>query len=79
MDGELLLFDSTTGVLYYLNETALTIWRNCEGKRVLDVASALCDRYEVDAETAVGHVQEIVHRLQLGGLLAYEGADVAVA
>ena len=79
LDGELLLFDSNAGILYALNETAFAIWRGCQGKTACDVASMLCDRYEVDAETAVEHVHEVLDRLELGGLISYEGVDVAIA
>jgi len=75
IDDESLLFDPKAQSLYYLNHTAYAIWRQCDGRTVHDLASALTRTHNVDLETSLGHVFELVSLFNLGGLLEKEAMD----
>lgn len=77
IDDEALLFDPSREFLYYLNEAAFCIWQDCEGRTIREAALLLSGRYDVDPETALDHVQQIVGALTVGGLLTWEAADDA--
>jgi len=79
LDGEALLYDPVTAAVYYLNATALEIWRGCADGTVPQLVSTLCRRYGIDADTAGAHVHDVMDRLAASGLLSVEDADVACA
>ncbi len=72
MGDEALLFDPQTQSLHYLNETALAIWRRCDGRNIQELATALNGTYEVDGGLALDHVTMIVDALAAAGLLSPE-------
>ena len=77
IDDEALLFDSSTESLYYLNETAFSIWRICDGRTIRGVALLLTRTYDVGPETALRHVRQVVGLLAIAGLVSQETADAA--
>ena len=57
LDGEALVFDAASGDTHRLNETALFIWRQCEGRLdAREVAERLAEVYDLPTEAALGHV-----------------------
>lgn len=60
LDGEGLLFDGTSGDTHQLNQTALFVWRACDGSQdARQIAERLVDVYEVSIEDAVRHVERM--------------------
>ena len=61
LDGEALVYDETSGDTHRLNETALFIWRQCDGRRAAYcVAEQLAEIYEISVESALQHVQRML-------------------
>jgi hypothetical protein len=79
MDREGLLYDRTLQILYCLNETAFYVWRQCDGRSLADLASALTRLYDVEHDAALEHVMSIVELLSVGGLFAEESLGAAQA
>ena len=70
LDGELILFDPRSGNTYRLNETAVAVWRECNGVATTrDIATQLVQTYEVDLATALDHVEQTAVRLIQSKLL----------
>lgn len=70
LDGQVLLYDTRTDRMHRLNETALLIWRHCDGTTShRDIAASLTTTFEVDFETALDHVEETALVLAEAGLL----------
>lgn len=58
---EALLADARSGGIHRLNETALEIWRSCDGSTTTrEIARRLSSRYDVDPEEALDHVEETI-------------------
>lgn len=71
LDGEGILYDESTGRTHRLNQTALAVWRLCDGRRTTrGIAEGLTAEYEVEFERALDHVEQILVRLAEAGLLA---------
>lgn len=77
MDGEVLLFQTSTRTLYQLNETASFVWRNCEGRHVDELAAEMSSNYDVGNQTSLEHVREILRMFSVTGLI--EEARIHVA
>ncbi len=61
LDAEVLLFDPQNGSTYRLNQTALAVWRACDGRASThQIAKQLTETYDVDMETAFDHVEQLV-------------------
>ena len=56
-----------------LNSVSRVIW-NCleQGTTVSEIVSALCDRFEVSREIALGDTEEFLENLRKAGLLEEE-------
>lgn len=74
LDGEAVLFDPKTSGLHLLNQTALTLWRRCDGRASLgDLARALSGSRDVPLETAHEHARVVVELFQAKGILDTAG------
>ncbi len=61
LDGEVVLFDPPSEKTYHFNATAYAVWQQCEGAvTVAQMAHRLTDRYDVDYDTALDHVEQLV-------------------
>jgi len=70
VDGETVVLDRQGGLVHQFNVTASFIWQHCDGKTTIDeMANDLVERYQVDFETALQNVGEIVKQLYDLGLL----------
>ena len=71
LDGEALVFDPLSGDTHRLNETALLIWRHCDGRHdAASIATWLAGQYDVAFEDAVEHVERVMKDLEVLGLTA---------
>ena len=70
VEGELVLFDSSRGLYFGLNDVGAAIWRLiADGKEQTEIIKALRETYEVDSDTASQEVQRIITELTRSGLL----------
>ncbi|MCH8830720.1 MAG: PqqD family protein [Planctomycetes bacterium] len=61
LDDEVILTDSRTGNAIRLNKTALGVWRQCDGQtNNRQAAQRQTEHYEVDFDTALDHVEQLV-------------------
>ncbi len=73
LDNEALIYDPETGDTHRLNETALFIWRQCDGANDMEaIAVALAHVYEVTMQEAVGHVERIIAEFEERRLVKVE-------
>jgi hypothetical protein len=74
LDGEVLLFDPRGGNTYRLNQTALAVWRRCDGRTTTEeIAEQFTQAYEVEFETAHDDVEQLVAFFGQAGLLELAG------
>ena len=60
-EQEAILYDPESGRVYFLNETGCTVWRQCDGRATTHhLARQHVDVYDVDFETALDHVEELI-------------------
>jgi len=70
LDGEAILLDPGTGNTYRLNQTALTVWSRCDGRATTrDIVAVLTETYDVDFDTALDHVDQLIALFAEAGLL----------
>ena len=71
LDGELLVSDPSNGHACRLNQTAAAVWNLCDGRRdVRGIASDMIAAYDVDHETALDHVEQLVVTFVASNLLS---------
>jgi|GEM_PF-683557 len=76
VDGEAVLLDLRSGHYYTLNQQGTVIWQLLTGSCDLGaVADLLCERYEVDRETAWQDLVALVHNLCCEKLATLEAPD----
>jgi len=69
---EAILFDPATGNSYMLNETALDVWRHCDGRTTTyQVAQRHSEACDIDFATVLDHVEQVVAWFAENGL--FEG------
>ncbi len=74
LDGEVILFDPRDGNTHRLNQTALVVWRKCDGRRsAQQIAEQLTHTYDVGFDTALDHVEQLVARF--GQLKLFDGTS----
>lgn len=69
LDREALLFDPRLETVYCLNETALFIWRCCDGRSREEVALSVASSFEIAHGTALKHTSELLELMVLGGMV----------
>ncbi len=75
MDGEMLLVDRRSGCTHHMNETAVAIWRHCDGRvSTADIAVRMVEDYEVDLDTAQDDIELVVAALADLDLLDFSAA-----
>ncbi|MHC4080039.1 MAG: PqqD family protein [Planctomycetota bacterium] len=69
IDGEVVFTDPDNGHTYHLNETAFAVWKRCDGQATtLEIADALTAEYDVDFDTALDDVEQLVVFFARNGL-----------
>jgi PqqD family protein of HPr-rel-A system len=70
LDDEAILFDPITGATFRLNESALEVWDGCRpGRKIDDLTQDMCNRYDIDEDTARDDVEQMVAMFASHGLL----------
>jgi Coenzyme PQQ synthesis protein D (PqqD) len=65
LDGELVMLDRDREFVHQLNKTASFIWEQCDGRRTAaEIADQLAETFEVDGQTALKDVLEILVTLK---------------
>ena len=65
LDNEVVLVNMTSKYYYTLNETGRLIWRGLTaGKSENDIAQELVEHFDIDADTALGDINELVTELK---------------
>jgi hypothetical protein len=76
MDGEAVLYDPVSRFTFRLNPTAAQVWRQCDGRSTVDdVVQQLCAQYEVDSDTALDDVLQMIALLATQGLVFARPAE----
>lgn len=58
------------GSMHVLNKTAAFVWERCNGERNVDeIASQLCEHFDVSLEEAQADTREIVEKLTQVGIM----------
>ena len=74
LDDEAVLIDPSSGRSHRLNQTALTIWHQCDGQTTTrQMAEHLTEAYEVDFDRALDHVEQVLALFAQAGL--FESVD----
>ncbi len=75
LNEEIILYDPQNDFVHGLNETALEVWRQCDGARTTQqIAARQTERYQVDLATALDHVEQLVVCFAESNLLVPEDA-----
>lgn len=70
LDGEAVLLSPSEGSSYNLNAVGTFIWKMLDGKHSFhDIATAICQDYEVEYEQALRDVEEMIAELHKHNLL----------
>ena len=70
LDGEALLYDPVTGQTHRLSQGALNVWQQCDGNRTTKaLALRQTEVFDIDFETALDHVEQLVALFAGAGLL----------
>ncbi len=73
LDGEALIFDPVSADTHRLNETALLIWRQCDGRHDVEhIASRLTETYDVSENEAMECVRRSLEEFDTCGLILVE-------
>ncbi|MBT8484914.1 MAG: PqqD family protein [Phycisphaerales bacterium] len=74
LDGELIFSDPNDGSVFHLNDTAIAVWRHCDGRtNTHAIAAAFTQRWEVTPDVALDDVEQVVTLLAESGLLQTKG------
>ncbi len=70
LDGEAVLLSPAAGSSYNLNPVGTFIWKLLDGKHYYaDIATAICQIYEVEYERALQDVEDIIVELRSNNLV----------
>ncbi len=73
IDGEAVLFDPKTQKILQLNQTALAVYRRCDGQtKMRQVAESLTRTYHVAFDSALDQVEQLVGLFAASSLLEVE-------
>lgn len=71
LDGEAVLLDPNAGCSYNLNAVGTLVWRMLDGTRTTsEIASMICESYEVEHEQALQDVELLLADMQANNLVS---------
>lgn len=72
LDGEAVLFDPSNGSIHRLNQTALEVWRRCDGRATVEeIAQRQTELNDVEYDTALDFVEQVLALLVESKLLHF--------
>jgi hypothetical protein len=75
VDGEMVILKADDSSLYILNGVATAVWQAADGRSIDEIVDAVvCREYDVDRETALRDVRELVDDLVGQGLMTVSAA-----
>jgi len=79
LDGEMIIMSPKDSTLFTLNEVATSIWEAADGQNSLEdiVDNDICQKYDVDRETALRDAKELVQQLSAHGILSVSESRIA--
>jgi hypothetical protein len=71
VDGEMVVMHADDSSLYVLNGVATAVWHAADGRTSIDeiVDRCICEQYEIDRETALRDVCDLVEELARHGVM----------
>ncbi len=70
LDSEAVLYDESNGHTHRMNETALWVWRACDGRSTTwQLAERLTRAFEVSHEAAQSDVEQLIAAFAQAGLV----------
>lgn len=72
IDDEVAIISMEANRVRLLNRVGSFLWERCDGRTQSELVAEVCERYEVDHETAARDVAGFVEDLTRRGLLAEE-------
>ena len=81
VDGEMVVMHADDSSLYVLNGVATAVWHAADGRTSIGeiVDRFICEQYEIDRETAVRDVCELVEELARHGVMTTSATPGAEA
>jgi hypothetical protein len=71
LDGEAVLLNPHAGCSYNLNQVGTLIWKMLDGTHASDeIASAICERYEVELEQALQDLEHLLADMHAHNLVS---------
>jgi Coenzyme PQQ synthesis protein D (PqqD) len=71
LDGEAVLLNPNAGCSYNLNHVGTLIWKMLDGTHTpAEIASAVCELYEVEYEQAIQDVEHLLAEMHNNNLLS---------
>jgi len=78
LDGEAVLYDPRCGAVHRFDALTLLVWQACDGSHsAADITRAVTAAYDVNADEAFGHVEQLIAELCTRDLLANGCATAA--
>src|SRR5919106_2299116 len=76
VEGEMVILDRAQRLVHQLNRTASYIWERCNGEYTpSEIATQLCEIFEVNQETAIRDVVAAIQQLQKLSLIESQRVD----
>ena len=71
-DGTTVLLQLESGTYFSLDNVGTLIWALCDGRRsVHEIASSVCDEYDIDLSTAADDVDALLAQLEHKHLVSF--------
>jgi hypothetical protein len=72
VEGETSILDPDTREVHLLNDTALAIWEQCDGRTLpSEIVGAICELSGLPEQVVTEDVARVLHRLDGAGLLRW--------
>jgi hypothetical protein len=71
LDEQVVLYDPADGATYRMNETALAVWRKCDGHRTIrELAEDMTREFDVELDAALDDVEQLAALFAESDLIA---------
>ena len=71
LDEQVVLYDPADGATYRMNETALAVWRQCDGQQTIrQLAESVTREFDVEFDAALDDVEQLAALFAESDLIA---------